>query len=83
MPDLIFTTNKPNAAFLWALTEPSASVLKEGSDEMPIIGTGPFVFSSATADKQYVTRAFADYWGGKPKLDGIVLDKISDPSVAA
>ncbi|HAT86273.1 MAG TPA: peptide ABC transporter substrate-binding protein, partial [Rhizobiales bacterium] len=78
-----FVTEKPNAAFLWSLTEPSAAVLKEGTKDMPIIGTGPFVFVSAEANKQYVTRAFADYWGGKPKLDGIKLDKISDASVAA
>jgi peptide/nickel transport system substrate-binding protein len=80
---LHFITEKPNAAFLWSLTEPSATVLKEGTKDMPIIGTGPFAFVSAEANKQYVTRAFADYWGGKPKLDGIKLDKISDASVAA
>lgn len=61
---LIFTTNTPNSAFLWNLTEPSAAVMKEGTDEMPIIGTGPFMFVSAQADKNYTTQAFADYWGG-------------------
>ena len=80
---VIFVTNKPNSAFLWALTEPAATVIKEGTDELPIIGTGPFVFVSATPKKQYVTRAFADYWGGKPKLDGIVMDSISDASAAS
>ena len=80
---LSFITEKPNSAFLWALTEPSATVLKEGTEALPIIGTGPFIFTSAKANKQYVTRAFDEYWGGKPKLDGIVLDKIGDPSVAA
>jgi peptide/nickel transport system substrate-binding protein len=80
---LHFITKAPNSAFLWALTEPSAAVLKEGSQDLPIIGTGPFIFESAQANKQYKTRAFAEYWQGKPKLDGIVLDKISDPAVAA
>ena len=80
---LHFITQKPNSAFLWALTEPSAAVLKEGTKALPIIGTGPFIFESAQANKQYKTRAFANYWNGKPKLDAIVLDKISDPAVAA
>ena len=80
---LIFVTNKPNASFLWALSEPSAAVLKEGTKEQPIIGTGPFVFVSAKADKQYITKAFADYWGGKPKLDRLIMDAISDASTAA
>lgn len=80
---LIFTTNAPNSAFLWNLTEPSAAVMKEGTDAMPIIGTGPFIFVSAQTDKNYTTQAFADYWGGTPKLDRLVIDTIGDASVAA
>lgn len=80
---LIFTTNKPNSAFLWNLTEPSAAVMKDGTAEMPIIGTGPFIFEAAETNKNYTSRAFADYWGGTPKLDRLVIDAISDASVAA
>ena len=80
---LIFKTKAPNSAFLWSLTEPSAAVMKEGTDELPLIGTGPFVFVMAETDKTYQTRKFADYWGGEPKLDAIVMDALSDPSVAA
>jgi len=80
---LIFKTKSPNSAFLWSLTEPSAAVLKDGTDELPLIGTGPFVFVLAETDKTYQTRKFADYWGGEPKLDSIVMDALSDPSVAA
>ncbi|MEO0496001.1 MAG: ABC transporter substrate-binding protein [Pseudomonadota bacterium] len=80
---LIFETDGPNSAFLWALTEPSAAVLKEGTEELPIIGTGPFVFDMAKTDKTYQVTGFADYWGGAPKLDRLVIDAISDPSVAA
>lgn len=79
---LLFKTRKPNSAFLWSLTEPSAAVMKEGTEELPLIGTGPFVFVSAETDKSYETRKFADYWGGEPKLDRIVMDALSDPSVA-
>ena len=79
---LLFKTKKPNSAFLWSLTEPSAAVMKEGTEELPLIGTGPFVFVSAETDKNYETRKFADYWGGEPKLDRIVMDALSDPSVA-
>lgn len=80
---LVFETNAPNSAFLWSLTEPSAAVMRDGNDELPIIGTGPFVFEMAETDKTYVTRGFADYWGGKPKLDRLVLDAIPDGAVAA
>lgn len=80
---LIFKTSKPNSAFLWALTEPSAAVLKEGTDDLPIIGTGPFAFVSAETEKKYETRGFQDYWGGEPKLDRVVINVIPDASVAA
>jgi len=80
---LLFKTKAPNSAFLWSLTEPSAAVLKDGTDALPLIGTGPFVFVSAETEKSYETRKFADYWGGEPKLDRIVMDALSDPSVAA
>lgn len=80
---LIFRTKDSNSAFLWTLTEPSAAVLKDGTEDMPIIGTGPFVFDRAEAEKTYQVIGFADYWGGTPKLDRLVIDAISDPSVAA
>ena len=80
---LIFETKAPNSAFLWALTEPSAAIMKDGTKDLPLVGTGPFVFVRAETDKTYVTRKFADYWGGEPKLDKLVIDAISDPSVAA
>lgn len=80
---LEFTTLKPNSAFLWNLTEPSAAVMKEGTKELPIIGTGPFIFESAVTDKSYQTRKFAKYWGGEPKLDVLKIDTIPDLNVAA
>lgn len=80
---LVFKTQSPNSAFLWSLTEPSAAVLKDGTDELPLVGTGPFVFVSAETEKYYETRKFADYWGGEPKLDTITMDALSDAAVAA
>lgn len=80
---LVFKTKSPNSAFLWSLSEPSAAVLKDGTDELPLIGTGPFVFERAEPEKTYQTRKFVDYWGGEPKLDRIVMDTLSDASVAA
>lgn len=80
---LVFTTLKPSAGFLWNLTARAAAVVKEGTKELPIIGTGPFVFVKAVIDKSYESRKFAKYWGGEPKLDGIKIDAIPDLNVAA
>ncbi|ATF19279.1 ABC transporter substrate-binding protein [Phaeobacter gallaeciensis] len=80
---LVFRTHAPNSAFLWSLTEPSAAVMKDGTEAMPLVGTGPFVFEKAETEKTYVVTGFADYWSGAPKLDRLVIDAIGDPSVAA
>lgn len=80
---VLFRTNAPNAAFPWSLTEPSAAVMREGTEALPLIGTGPFVFESAIADRRYDVRAFPDYWGGAPALDALRLDAIPEPATAA
>lgn len=78
-----FRTNTPNAAFPWSLTEPSAAVLRpEGTAELPLIATGPYVFVSNEPDRRTVVRAFADYWGSAPQLSEIRFDVIPDAQTA-
>jgi peptide/nickel transport system substrate-binding protein len=78
-----FRTNRPNAAFAWALTEPSAAVLRpEGTPELSLIGTGPYVFVANEPSRRLTVRAFADYWGGAPKLSAIRFDVIPDAQTA-
>lgn len=78
-----FRTNRPNAAFLWALTEPYAAVVRpEGRPDMPIIATGPYIFVSNEPNRRLSVRAFADYWGGVPQLSTINLDAIPDAQTA-
>ncbi len=43
------------------------------------IGTGPFKFDKRVGDQVYLTRN-DDYWGGKPKLDGVVFQTIPEVS---
>ena len=45
-------------------------------------GTGPFKVTSATND-EVKTEAFADYWGGKPQLDGVTTTFSEDGSARA
>jgi peptide/nickel transport system substrate-binding protein len=78
-----FRTNKPNAAFLWALTEPYAAVLRPtGTVELPLIATGPYIFVANEPSRRLSVRAFPDYWGGTPKLSAIDLDAIPDAQTA-
>ncbi len=78
-----FRTNTPNAAFPWSLTEPSAAVLRpEGSPDMPLVGTGPYVFVANEPNRRLIVRAFADYWAGAPHLSEIRFDVIPDAQTA-
>jgi len=44
-------------------------------------GTGPFKLTSSDANSTKLT-AFDDYWGGKPKIDGVEFKYITEPAAA-
>ncbi len=46
------------------------------------VGTGPFQFVSQTKDVSITWKRFDGYWGGKPNLDGIVMKRYADSTVA-
>lgn len=77
-----FRTKRPNAAFPYALSEPSAAVVRPGTAAMPIIATGPFQFVSNDPNRRMVVRAFDKYWGGAPKTRELVIDGIPDAQTA-
>jgi len=37
------------------------------------IGTGPFMFVSRTPGQQLVLKAYDNYWGGRPHVDGLIF----------
>jgi peptide/nickel transport system substrate-binding protein len=37
------------------------------------IGTGPFMFVSRTPGQQIVLKAYDNYWGGRPHVDGLIF----------
>jgi ABC-type transport system substrate-binding protein len=45
-----------------------------------LVGTGPFMFRSATAGQSIVLEAFADFRLGKPPIDRLVLQQVQDPT---
>jgi peptide/nickel transport system substrate-binding protein len=77
-----FRTKRPNAAFPYALSEPSAAVVRPGTAALPINATGPFQFVSNDPNKRMVARGFDKYWGGVPKTAELVIDGIPDAQTA-
>jgi peptide/nickel transport system substrate-binding protein len=46
------------------------------------IGTGPFAFEAQESGDSITLKANANYWGGAPKVSGVVFRFISQPSTA-
>lgn len=47
------------------------------------VGSGPFVFKEFVKDQYVATTANESYWGGKPKVDGIVIQAVSQDTAQA
>ena len=83
---LRITTENPNPTFvgLWRNKyffpkDYFEQVGPDGYNKDPK-GPGPYTVSSYTRDNKMVVEAFADYYGGTPKLDKMTLYTIPDPS---
>ena len=88
-----FVLNAPQAPFLADLAMDFATIqskeyadalLKAGKPELidqEPIGTGPFELVAYSKDSTIRYRAFAQYWGPKPKLDSLVFAISTDPAV--
>jgi peptide/nickel transport system substrate-binding protein len=87
----ILKFSKPSLYVLKSLTGPEMPIMPAhvyaGSDvrENPAanapIGTGPFVFDRWEKGSAIVLKANKDYWmKGSPKVDGLIIRSIPDPS---
>jgi len=88
-----FALTEPQAPFLADLAMDFASIqskeyadalLKAGKPELidqEPIGTGPFEFVNYQRDAVIRYRPFKEYWGPKPKIDGLVFSINKDPAV--
>ncbi len=84
------TLDSPRAYFPGMLTMAvDAIVCKEAVEKTggqitsaSFVGTGPFTLEKYEPGKQITLKAFADYWGGKPKMDRIELPIILTPQTS-
>jgi peptide/nickel transport system substrate-binding protein len=90
---LVITTKKPDPllparlAFYGGQIVPQKYVTAVGGDAFNAkpVGTGPVKFVSWTKDDRIVLEANADYWGGKPDFDRMIVRAVPEmaPRVAA
>ena len=77
--------DKPSSVFLSWLAMPQAAIVSPAAAEqfgeefsVNPVGTGPFVFSSYTADTEVVLTRNPDYWRGPAALETIIYRVIPD-----
>ncbi len=86
-----FTTNEPHSPFLVQFTYgilpshilgdvPVAELEVHPFNSQPI-GAGPFTFVEFRTDQHVLLNSFDDYHGGRPNIDRLVFQKLSDDAV--
>lgn len=67
---------------IWGDVEVATADQRRDLLENPI-GSGPFVFKEFVKDQYVALEANEDYWGGRPKVDGIVIQAVSQDTAQA
>lgn len=66
---------------VWSKIDPST--WDQVSDPSALVGLGPFKFVEHKVGEYVKMERFDDYWEGKPYLDGIIFQVITDKDAAA
>lgn len=78
---LTITTKEPRPTLLNYLSDPYGSIIdmKAGiTDEGIVTGTGPYIATSLTSDKEVDLKKNEHYWNGTPGYDQIKVVAVSD-----
>lgn len=67
---------------IWGNVEVAKADQQRELLEKPV-GSGPFVFQEFAKDQYVATTANENYWGGKPKVDGIIIQAVSQDTAQA
>ncbi|CAO3433769.1 ABC transporter substrate-binding protein [Azospirillum doebereinerae] len=92
-PDrVVITLTEPNSGFLhkvsafnqgWIVSRKALAELGDKAYALNPIGTGPFVFESWVPGREVTLSANKAYFGGAPKVDGLLFRVIKDETAAA
>lgn len=77
-----FTLDEPYGLFPDVWTNKYLRIVPTDFDAAAPVGTGPFVYESFTAGQSSTFSKNADYWGGAPKLDEVVITDFQDNDAA-
>lgn len=73
-------THNPNASLPYDLTLPGTAITVPSRNGKTIVGTGPFLLEKVFPKEKIVVSSFNDYWRGRPGIDRVQLNILSDPA---
>ncbi len=83
---VIFHLKQPDASLLWNLSEGAIGIVPDGSGQdfnIHPIGSGPFRFVSAEADKEVILERNEHYWGVLPRIQRVRFMVVPDATTRA
>jgi len=83
---VVFHLKEPQTSLLWNLSEGAIGIVPDGSGEemsRAPVGSGPFRFVSAEADKDVILDRNPDYWGGKARVPRVRFAVVPDLTTRA
>jgi peptide/nickel transport system substrate-binding protein len=83
---VVFRLKRPNAAFLWNLTNGGIGIVPEGAGadfQRNPIGTGPFRFVSYSQEEEVILEANPSYFDGCPTVPRVSFKVIPDATTRA
>lgn len=89
---VVITLKAPNSGFMhkmtnlnqgWIVSRKAVTEMGDRKHALNPIGTGPFVFESWTPGQEVRISANKAYFGGAPKVDGVLFRVIRDENAAA
>ncbi len=83
---VVFHLKEPYSSLLWNLADGGIGIVEaNATDEVARrpIGSGPFKFESAAADRNVILQRNDQYWGEKPAIPRVLFNVVPDATTRA
>ena len=83
---VVFHLKEPYSSLLWNLADGGIGIVEAGATDgvaQHPVGSGPFRFESAAADRNVVLARNDQYWGAKARIERVLFNVVPDDTTRA